>query len=128
MPEGDEVRLRTMVYRLRYLRAANRWALAAVRLAKAVECGVLKQMEAYRVLMREPMPDTDLPTLQQRVARVLYYASLRVRVADPQSGLVPYAATGRRGTSRSRYGRCTTPSPTTTKPRPLTPLAHGCAR
>jgi hypothetical protein len=68
------VRLRTMVYRLRYLRAANRWALAAVRLAEAVECGVLKQMDAYRVLMREPMPDTDLPTLQQRVARVMQRA------------------------------------------------------
>jgi hypothetical protein len=46
------VRTRTLLYRLRYLRAAERWALAS-RLAEAVECGALTQANAYRVLMRE---------------------------------------------------------------------------
>jgi hypothetical protein len=52
MRESDEVRIRTLLYRLRYLRGAERWALAS-RLAEAVECGVLGQADAYRVLMRE---------------------------------------------------------------------------
>jgi hypothetical protein len=52
MRESDEVRIRALLYRLRYLRAPERWALAS-RLAEAVESGALTQDAAYRVLMRE---------------------------------------------------------------------------
>jgi hypothetical protein len=37
------------------------------------------------------MPNTDLPTLQQRVERALCYASMRVRTAGPLSDRSPYA-------------------------------------